>query len=162
MALVVETGAIVDGANTLVNLQDYKDWLSARGFDAPVDDATGETELIRANDYLEELYWKGSRIKREQPLQWPRYDTVDKDGFDHLSHEIPTDVVLAQIEIAYRIREGFDPSEQVDRNISSESVDVLSVTYQSGSSDAVSIHNIPRAQRLLKPYLRSSGGISRA
>ena len=118
--------------------------------------------MLRPWITLEEMSWRGFKVSVDQALLWPRYDLVDKDGDDVLSTTIPNDVKLAQIEIAYRIREGFDPAEQIDRNVSSESIDVLSVSYAAGSSEEVSISNIPRAKRLLKPFLSSGGGINRA
>ena len=162
MSLIVETGTKVTNANTYITLDEYKAWLSSRGHDAPADDSAGEIEILKAMDYLQELNWAGSRVSREQPLEFPRYDLYHKDSsYNVLSDEIPKDLKDAQIEIAYRMREGFDPAEQVDRNISREQVDSLSISYANGSSDAVTIHNIPRAYRLIRHFLASSGGLCR-
>ena len=53
MTLIVETGSIVSGANTYVDLADVRAFASARGITVSTDDTTLEQQIIKAMDYVE-------------------------------------------------------------------------------------------------------------
>jgi hypothetical protein len=75
VAIVVEDGTVVAGANSYITLDEARDFAEARGVSDLSDvDATLETLLIRAVDYIEarEVDMAGDRVSTEQPLSWPR------------------------------------------------------------------------------------------
>lgn len=108
MALVIEDGSIVPGANTYVGLDDARAYASARGVTLPADEA--EAIIVRAMDYLESFgpRFVGSRVERDQPLSWPRVGAVI-EGWPWGPHEIPRQVVSAQLALIVEINGGADP-----------------------------------------------------
>lgn len=101
MALVVEDGSLVVGANSYVSLADARAFATARGFSLPSDDAVLEPLLIKAMDYLESkrAEYKGTKVESTQALQWPRQD-VYIDGFLFDYQAIPVELVSAQVQLA--------------------------------------------------------------
>ena len=76
MALIVETGAVVIGADSYLSVVDATTYLVSRGkgdaWDA-VDDQ--EAALRKATDYITQAYrgrWTGYRFTVSQSLDWPR------------------------------------------------------------------------------------------
>jgi len=80
MALIIEDGSIVAGANSFVTVQEVRDYCSARGLELLVDgnpatDAQIEILIIKATDYLGYLEprFQGHRYDPEnQELPFPR------------------------------------------------------------------------------------------
>lgn len=110
MALIVETGSIVDGATSYVSLEDARAYAAARGVTLPADDAEAEAIIIKAMDFLESYAdrFKGERVERDQPLSWPRVGAVI-EGWPWGPHEIPRQVVSAQLALIVEINGGADP-----------------------------------------------------
>ena len=132
MALVVETGGIVSGANTYVSLADFKAWADARGI-AYGTDETVTQQIFRAMDYVESLNFKGLKHTEEQPLQWPR-DMVYIDSYSVNSDEIPPQLKLAVYEAIKIEIDGDSKLSASDRETISETVGDISITYKSSSS----------------------------
>lgn len=102
MALVVEDGTIVAGANSYVDVASARSYACARGMSLSDDDLTLEAQLIVAMDYLESLRDKYQGTKTEpgiQELQWPRQDVViDCEELD--PNTIPVELQKAQCQLA--------------------------------------------------------------
>jgi hypothetical protein len=109
MAIVVETGEIVDGANSYVSEADLTSFATARGVTLTGDE---EALLIQAMDYIESLSYKGLKKTRDQDLQWPR------SGVYIDSYYLDNDVI---------------PEETLGRKTSREKVGDLEVEYASSS-----------------------------
>lgn len=108
MAIVVEDGSIVAGANSYVSRADAIAYAASRGVTLTDDIATDQL-LIKATDFIDshEPRFKGVRVDRDQPLSWPRYDVFINDyAWTHT--EIPTDLIKAQNELVLEINAGVD------------------------------------------------------
>lgn len=125
MALTVETGAIVTGADSYISVADFEAYNTARGYTLT---GTAEQLLLRAMLYVEQLSFKGLKKTKAQTLQWPRLDVMI-DGYYLESDEIPQQLVDLQCEVALAIDGGDDPLGAIDRAVKREKVDVLETEY---------------------------------
>lgn len=100
MAIIVEDGSIVTGANSFIDIVYLEDYAETRGFLLPTTDAVKEQYLIIAMDYLTAYrsLFKGVKVEDDQPLLWPR-DLVYIDNvlFDKTS--IPEELKKAQAQL---------------------------------------------------------------
>jgi len=129
MALVIEDGtgvALADSYSTIVELATYA---ANYGFSIPATDAAKEALLRRASLQMNFLQWKGRRVNPEQSLAWPRYDVI----VDHVyvsSSTIPARIQYGQMALACEIyQDDLNPPELAKGAVTSETVDVISVTY---------------------------------
>lgn len=134
--------AIVVGENSYVTELELINYASARDITI-----TGNTEtlLIKAMDYIEiQSYW-GEKTDEEQDLEFPRNgDTA-----------VPEKIKTAQIIAALLIDSGenlFPTSEQA---VKREKIDVVEIEYQDFTN---SLKSYPQLNKLLAPFLSSSGG----
>lgn len=144
MALIVEDGSIVSGANTYVIAVDYVAFALARG--VTVVDA--DQELTKAIDYLETLDYSGQKVSSIQPLQFPRSGIVI-DGFAVSTTEIPQELIIAQMMTAIEVHAGNDPLATVERKVSSEQLDSMSITYADDSASTAKLTSIDAYLRKL-------------
>lgn len=104
MALIIETGQIVAGANSYATVQELADFAAERGRTPPASIEDCEVALIRACDYLQSLEprFKGQRTNARQALAWPRYrvQTSWSYGFYLEANVIPTQIKQAQMALA--------------------------------------------------------------
>lgn len=111
MALVVEDGSQVTGANSYVSLDDARQYVFERGGDlSTADDSAAEATILKAMDYLESFAerFKGTRVSRDQSLSWPRSDVWIEEWYWNPT-EIPRQVINAQMALIYEINAGEDP-----------------------------------------------------
>jgi hypothetical protein len=110
MAITVEDGSIVSGANSYVSLADARAYALARGAALPVGDPEAEAIVLKAMDFLEsfDARFKGDRVERDQPLSWPRSGVVI-EGWSWSSDEIPRQVLNAELALIVEINAGEDP-----------------------------------------------------
>lgn len=111
MALTVEDGTGVAGANSYASLATLRAYASARGVTLPADDAALEAFALLGMDYLEGLRgrYQGAKTDPTQPLQWPRYPVVI-DGADFPSDAIPVELVNALCRLCIEQHAGVDLS----------------------------------------------------
>ena len=137
MALIVETGAVVAGANSYVSLADIATYHSARGNSSWTGaDPVKEAAILRAMAFIEARHWKGSKTAYTNPLAWPRADVQDRDGFDVPEDTVPAGVVQALCEAALReltTPGTLAPDLYRGGRVMSESVDVISTSFESGA-----------------------------
>lgn len=109
MALIIEDGSIVAGANSYVSLAEARAYATARNKPLPTDDTALEALLISAMDYLEaqRARFEGSKVSAEQELQYPR-EGVIIDGIELASNVIPSILKQAQIRLAMEANAGVD------------------------------------------------------
>jgi hypothetical protein len=135
MALIVEDGTQVAGANSYVSDAEYVAYASARGKTIASTATLREIELIKSMDYIEShrRQFKGQKVAFDQSLQWPRY-SVFIDGFSIDSDAIPDELKNAQMEtgIAYNSFEVLSTGS--NQNVASEKLDTLEVSYFNGGS----------------------------
>lgn len=136
MALIVETGAQVAGAESYAAVADATAYFAARANTTWAALTTGaqEAALRNACDYIEAMYgtrWKGDRVAITQALSWPR-DGVVVDGVELSTTAIPAALMRANIELALKASAGELLSDQ-SAQVLSETVGPISVTYASGA-----------------------------
>lgn len=104
MALVVETGAGVVGANSYVDLAYLNAYHLARG-NAAWDEALDEEKeaaAIRAMTYIETFRFRGQKVDVLQSCSFPRTGIITRDGLEWPSTLVPEPVRAAQAEGALR------------------------------------------------------------
>jgi hypothetical protein len=168
MALIVETGAIVAGAESYISVADADTYHANRANTAwdSVDDK--EAALRKATDYMVQMYrqrWKGFRKTSTQPLDWPRSlvalePAVDgMDGTEYFTgaaftyivpnDTVPTEVKNACAEFALRAAVG-ELAADVDRLASSEKIGPITITYE---PLATPLKRYVAIEALLGPFL---------
>lgn len=121
MTLIVETGAVVAGAESYISVADATAYHAARGvtaWAALASDTVREQVLRRATDYMLQTYrgrWKGYRKDAAQTLDWPR-TFVYLEPFVHgavgvypylvADDAVPEEVKRACAELALRAAAG--------------------------------------------------------
>lgn len=158
MAIIVETGAQVAGANSYVSRADVISYASARGVTLADTTATDQ-KILEATDYLESLAsnYIGERMSRDQSLCWPRSGVVI-EGYGWDGDEIPRQLVAAQCALVLDINDGADlfNVEAVQGPVIEESVaGAVTVKYASGTASKVRKDSSSRA--LINLLLRRNG-----
>jgi hypothetical protein len=134
--LVIETGAVVDNANSFATDDEFKTYAGIRGFDVPATQPDREALLILAMDYIfsKEQSLKGSRVSVDQELPYPRRG-VCSNGFNIASDAIPQSLKKAQMELAIQANESSILVTGSVQNLASFNVDgVYSESYFSGGN----------------------------
>lgn len=107
MAIIVEDGGGKADAVSYLSASDFKGYADARGLSYDgMSDAQIEQSLVRGTAWIDSTYrsrWPGVRLNgRAQALAWPRSGAVDADGEEIAADEIPSEVLDATAEAAYR------------------------------------------------------------
>lgn len=157
MALVVENGSNVSGANTYVTLAEFKAWADDRGITYG-NDADVTKHIYRAMDFIERQNFQGRKANETQPLQWPRTDVLI-DGYYVDATEIPKELKIALYEQINIEHLGFSNLETIDRRTIQESIGDISVTYDSNSSSKT---DTPALTYALKKLIISDQTVTRA
>lgn len=157
MAIVVEDGTGVAGANSYISLADANAHLAERAISVTLTDA----QLLVAMDVLEAMNYDGYKVDPAQALQWPRYATYNRDGHINDSISIPAELPKALISIAVQIAGGLDTSAPVTPAIKREKVDVLEIEYavSNGQTDGgfSLAKSVPAAFNCIRHLLVSFG-----
>jgi len=134
MALIIEDGTGVASADSYATRAGYITFASDYYGETVADEDASDSPLRRAAAYLDGLRWKGSRtLGRSQELAWPRADMVDCDGNSIDDDAIPSELILAQYELA-RAEDAspgvLSPQGSLrDSVVNKEKVDVIEVGY---------------------------------
>jgi len=133
MALVVEDGSVVAGANTYVTLAEFKAWADDRGITYGTDAAVTQ-QIYRAMDYFERLQFIGNKANENQPLQWPRTEALI-DGYYADATEIPAPVKTALYESIVVEAAGNSELEVQDRKTIREKIGDIEIQYADNSEN---------------------------
>ena len=99
MALTVEDGTGVTGADAYASVADFDTW-SINYFGAAIDgtDAVKEQAIRRAVFFLDNLPSEGNAtFERDvQSLAWPRASVYDSEGYYIAVDEMPREIIFAQ------------------------------------------------------------------
>jgi len=113
MAISVEDGTGVAGANSYINQATAEAYFYDHGKDATAWNALSSDEkdanLMVAAQYVDGKYghrFTGYRCYSTQGLEWPRLSAKGRDGWIIVSSIVPEVVKAAQAEIAHRITAG--------------------------------------------------------
>jgi len=134
MALVIEDGSVVTGANSYVTLAEFKAWADSRDISYNADDNVLEAQILRAMDYIERLYFIGNKANENQPLQWPRTEALI-DGYYADATEIPKEVKIAVYEATVVEAAGYSELEVQSRKTLRERVGDIEVQYAENSEN---------------------------
>lgn len=168
MSLIIETGAIVTGAESYVSVADCDTYHTNNGNALWTGTtAVKEAALRKAARYLDCYYrprWKGYRVQFSiQSLEWPRYEVEVPGGgvagFGDFANWLPSDQIPqrlkdAQCELALRALSG-DLAVDGASNIIREKVDVLETEYAKGTVKGQKQYQI--IDQLLSDYLKPLG-----
>ncbi len=99
MALIVEDGTEVSGANSYTAHTDLATYATLRDVTLTAVEAEREALLVEAMDALAGYNWKGERVTTTQDLAWPRYG-VYRDSQLLASDEIPRELFYGQLALA--------------------------------------------------------------
>ena len=136
MALIIEDGSIVSGANSFVTAAEMVAYAALRGVTIPASTTTQEQQIILAMDYIisREQSMKGQRTKATQPLPYPRFNVKIRNDYIE-DHEIPSELKNAQIELAIQVGNSELLISETTNNTQSISLDgVVSKSFFSGGS----------------------------
>lgn len=165
MALVVEDGTIIAGANSLASAAFADAYFDERGVTAwgNIDDT--DAALIGGTAYIVNRYrnrWAGRvALHSTQSLPWPRHYAYDDEGRRIATNVIPVAVKQAVCEAALRFGRGdtLNPDVTLSAGIISESKSVAnavskSVTYARSTVVDDSRPTITIIDDLLRGYVR--------
>lgn len=148
--IIVEDGTIVAGANSYITEAELADYATARGLTITPGDE--EMYIIESTDYLETLKFIGTKMTRDQSLQWPRYN-VAIDGWSYLPTDIPPQLKNAQLVIALSISQGNSPIANIEAAVKRVKADVVEIEFADG---AVVNTFVPAISAALKKLIRGS------
>lgn len=157
MALIVEDGSIVSGAESLCSVATADAYFSKRGNAAWALLATPakEQSLRKATDYMGRYSWKGLIVAESQALDWPRTGVVVR-GYEIDYTSVPDAIKAACAELA--VRAAVSPLlEDEERMVRSEQVGPIAVTYEPYAPQA---KKYPAVDKLLAPYLSGLSGVN--
>jgi hypothetical protein len=157
MTLIVEDGSRVAGANTYISLASFKAWADDRNITYSSDNHV-EAQILRAMDYIESLSFIGFKETSTQSLQWPRVNVVI-DGFALNPFTLPVDLKVATYEAVKTVIDGDSKQDPIDRQVISESVDTISITYKDTASQN---RQTPALTRALRKLVQSPNTVMRA
>lgn len=166
MALIIEDGSVVTGANSYVTLADIRAYALARGVTLSADDPTLEVDVVKAMDYLLSLEQQGQyvgyRTSDAQALSFPRED-VYLYGFEVPNNSIPQSMIDAECRLVMYIGAGVDPfASKYDGTapIKRKKTDVLETEYDTETHAANrNTSSIPEVDKILSPVLRKGGAL---
>ncbi|MBB6306225.1 DnaT-like ssDNA-binding protein [Xanthobacter tagetidis] len=159
MALVVETGEGLGGAESYVSVADCAAFASARGLTFPASpEASAEAALRRATAWVDATYrsrFPGQRRRqRDQALEWPRIDACDREGYAIDYDSVPSEIVIATCEAAVRelaVPGSMAPDLERGGAIKRVKAGSVEVEY-SGAADATTTFSV--VDNALGPILR--------
>lgn len=160
MAITVEDGTIVAGANSYASVADLRDYADDRGISLPSSDSACEILLIKAADYVESKRdkYQGIKAESDQPMQWPR-DGAYVDGFEVSASEIPRELKYAQMQLACDAHTtDIMPNRLVATQgaVTRQKVGDLEVAY-ANPTNPLSVPAFAKADALLAPLYKRNG-----
>lgn len=157
MALIVETGLIVENANSYASLETIKSYAAARGVTLGTDPII-EQQAIIAVDYIDSFRSKfqGGKVSQLQTLQFPRY-SVFVDEFEIAETSIPIELVKAQCQLVCEQAKGVSVmATQTEPVIKKEVIGPIETEY-AVSNGSISDPIITSVNVLLEPLFRKAG-----
>jgi hypothetical protein len=161
MALIVEDGTGVANANSYISLVDARAWAVSRGLTLSAVDATLESALIRAMDFVESQRsrFSGAKTSATQALQWPRTG-ASLDGVELEATVIPAELKSAQVQLAFEAQTADLQPTGTGQEVLREKIDVIETQYAERGAGSV-VPQFNKAMAFLEPLFKSGGfGIS--
>lgn len=161
MALIVEDGSIVAGADSYISLADARTLAANWGIALPIDDTEAEIALRKGTAYigLNEGQFSGSRVSNTQSLSWPRNDAY-RYGVLLANDSIHPDIQLAQVQAAGVYGDGVEVRPVSDGSVitSEEIASTIKLGYENKSgSNSVAI---TPSDDLLEPFFDDDSNLT--
>lgn len=164
MALIVEDGTIVAGANGYITLAELRAYWADRNVSFSQVDEVLEAAVVTATQHIDlNNNFKGEVTDRNQSLQWPRVGATDRNGYPISGDEMPIALKNATAEYAKRVTDGtaLAPDTSADEGTikrKRSKVDVIEkeVEYDEDSAGIVSF---PAADNWLRGLTTSGGSL---
>ena len=155
MALIIEDGTIVAGANSFTTDAELTAYATARGVTLPATEAERDILQIKATDFLNsfEPSMSGVRASSEQELIYPRRD-VEIYGYSVASDSIPLTLKKALLEAAIVANTTTLLTNEVSQNEQRKKIDSLEISYFSGGKKTKA--SFQSVQNYLAPLLRDT------
>lgn len=164
MALTVEDGTGVTGADSYVSISEIRTYAVNRNLTLPAGDADIESLARSAVDYLEgrRSDYKGVKATSTQDLQWPRIDVdadgivvgITVDGYELSPTAIPKELKLAQCQLCVEINSNDILPTSTTFAVKRERVDAIETEYAVKPGSESFIPEMPKVEALLEPLLK--------
>lgn len=159
MALVIEDGTIVSGANSYTTDAEFSAFATSRGFTIPSTEPDRDILQLLAMDWLNNFEYKGSYVNADtQALPFPRSGVFHK-GRLIPSELIHSDLKTAQLEAAYAANTQDLLVNSAQKDVSLQTVGPLTIEYFKGGSKIKP--RLSRAMSYLKGFLASTNRLVR-
>ena len=152
MALTVENGTQVTGADSYISTVDAQTFLTSRGKTTVVTDAL----MYQAMDILNGLMYCGYRVApTTQALAFPRSGVYLSDNRYLATNEIPQELKDAQSWLVFYIDANKNPSDATEYGVKKKKVDALEIEYfdTAGGRVSLSLSDLPLVESNLKYLL---------
>ena len=156
MALVIENGSGVLGADSFATADELVTYAANFGKPLPIEPAQLEALLRRAALQMDSMPWKGMAVSRDQSLSWPRAG-VKRNGWVLLSDDIPPQIKAGQMALAAEIHaDDLAPPELKKGAVTLDRVDgavtrQYAVASASASKAAAGRQSVAQFSGLLEP-----------
>lgn len=164
MALTVEDGSVVTGADSWATRADFIAYALARGVVVADEDGT-DVHLVKAAVFIgdHEANLKGYKVDRDQPLSFPRYGLVIED-WNWSSDEIARQVIICQMAYALDLHQSIDiynpPQNPGLAKKSSRVEGAIKVEYATDGSTPQKLGRTSAGDALLASLLNNNGMMS--
>ena len=151
MALVIESGGVVTGADSFATAAELVTYAENFGKTIPVEVPAQEALLRRAALQMDAMPWKGRAVNRDQALAWPRAE-VKRQGWVLRLDEIPPQIKAGQMALAAEIHaDDLVAPETKTGAVVSETVGPISTTF------AVASKSVSRPAATRQSYAQFTG-----
>lgn len=154
MAITLEDGTGVAGANSYVTVAELRTYAGDRGVTLPVADASVEYLLVKAADHLETLEYVGTSEFTDQGLNFPRLVT-DSTGVA-TSSGVPAAIKRAQKMLALEAQNGALDIAARSGKYKRTKIDQIYVEYRNAFEIAFGF-SYPAVDAALKGWLATGG-----
>lgn len=159
MALVIEDGSIVAGADSFATAAELVTYAANYGRTIPSETAAQESLLRRAALQMSAMSWKGGLVDELQSLSWPRYD-VYRDNWLVPSDSIPAQIKAGQMALAAEIHaDDLAPPDLKVGAIESEKVGPISSTYAKAAAYIARPAATRQSYAQFGPFLEASNQV---
>mgnify|MGYP003643052363 FL=1 len=138
----------------------YEAYATAVNFTLGGSDASHESELRKAANYLDRKYsFIGMKQYQYQGLSWPRLVNDLVDDWPINPDTIPLDIIYAQFEVAFLLHGGLNPTATIESNVTSDTIKVGPITLESETLPTAT-PRIVAVEGLLRGYIRGGVGMA--
>lgn len=161
--VAIRCSSVVVGTNSLASAEEADDYFVERNATAWMAGTVEarEAALIRATAHLNGYAWAGQKVGgRAQLLAWPRYGTIDREGWPIDDTTIPREVKAACCEIALRelaTPGSMTPDVIMSQAVTREKIGAIEVQYQGAASADASRPVLTILHDLLQGLLANTG-----